>query len=592
MHTPSIAALIQAPGADAQRITWDAAEPANAPQLAQALADATDQDVQRHLESAKQIADAGDHRAAAQAALKAVTMSPDNPAANHVMALTLYHLGHLAHAIDFFQRAIDRDPTNPDIYHHVGITAWKLDSLDTAEKFYRMALAINREHVAARINLAGILRDTERYDDAIDLLRAAIYANPEIAQVWNCLGSILLEASRPDDAQTFLMEALRLDRDFARAWHNLAYARAVSGNPSGALEAYTHALRNPMNEHDRIEMLHGRSQSHFTLGQLKQGWDDYECRFSPYYQKITVFDVEGTRWDREADLTGRCVLVMGEQGLGDEVLYMNALPDLIEAVGPQGHVIIACEPRLRVLVKRSFPDVTVIGHTTTARQGREWRAAPDLSAVPRQPDIWAPMGVIAAGLRSTLDAFPTQPGYLAPDPDRVDQIRTELKSLGPGLKVGICWKSKIMTRNRAKYFASFDQWAPVLQTQGAHFINLQYGDVSAEIARAAESFGVTLHQIPELDLMNDLDGVAAAGAALDLTMGPMNASTNLAAAAGCPYWVIAIDSHWPLFGLDRMAWYPGSRAFTTSTIADYAPALAKMAEALGEHARARQGEAA
>ena len=37
---------------------------------------------------------------------------------------------------------------------------------------------------------------------------------------------------------------------------------------------------------------------------------------------------------------------------------------------------------------------------------------------------------------------------------------------------------------RAKYFSPIDHWGPVLQTPGVTFVNLQYGDCSAEIARA------------------------------------------------------------------------------------------------------------
>ena len=63
---------------------------------------------------------------------------------------------------------------------------------------------------------------------------------------------------------------------------------------------------------------------------------------------------------------------------------------------------------------------------------------------------------------------------------------------------------------RAKYFSPIDHWGPVLKTPGISFVNLQYGDSAGELARAAEMFGVTVHQIDVLDLQGDIDGTAAA----------------------------------------------------------------------------------
>ncbi|MFX7820731.1 flagellar protein FlbA, partial [Acinetobacter baumannii] len=85
------------------------------------------------------------------------------------------------------------------------------------------------------------------------------------------------------------------------------------------------------------------------------------------------------------------LLVMGEQGLGDEVLFASIVPDLIEAVGPSGHVTLAAEYRLVPLLARSFPAATVGEHGTlrvdhhTVRAPR-FMAEADMGAV----DLWTP----------------------------------------------------------------------------------------------------------------------------------------------------------------------------------------------------------
>ena len=60
----------------------------------------------------------------------------------------------------------------------------------------------------------------------------------------------------------------------------------------------------------------------------------------------------GTRLRREA----RHVFL---QGVGDEVLFANIIPDLVERLGPAGRLTIAVEPRLVALFSRAFPTATV-----------------------------------------------------------------------------------------------------------------------------------------------------------------------------------------------------------------------------------------
>ncbi len=50
------------------------------------------------------------------------------------------------------------------------------------------------------------------------------------------------------------------------------------------------------------------------------------------------------------------------------------------------------------------------------------------------------------------------------------------------------------------------------------FVNLQYGNVTAELQSAEEKFGVTIHNFGDLDLRNDLDGAAALTDACDLVI--------------------------------------------------------------------------
>jgi hypothetical protein len=78
------------------------------------------------------------------------------------------------------------------------------------------------------------------------------------------------------------------------------------------------------------------------------------------------------------------------------------------------------------------------------------------------------------------------------------------------------------------------------------------------------------------------DEVAALTCALDLTLGPANATTNIAAACGAPVWLVSTPGAWPRLGTDRYPWYPQARIFTPQFYNRWGPVMAEVAAALKE----------
>src|SRR5690606_34610801 len=146
------------------------------------------------------------------------------------------------------------------------------------------------------------------------------------------------------------------------------------GDPAGALEDIDAALSETTSPYERAMMTMARATVRMSLGDLAGGFEDYEARFSPHSHDAVRFVTEAERWTPDSALEGRSLLVIGEQGLGDEVLFANVLPDLIEALGPGGRLCIAVEKRLVPLFQRSFPDAQVGAHRTVKVNGRTLRA--------------------------------------------------------------------------------------------------------------------------------------------------------------------------------------------------------------------------
>ena len=189
------------------------------------------------------------------------------------------------------------------------------------------------------------------------------------------------------------------------------------------------------------------------------------------------------------------------------MLFANALPDLLEALGPQGRLTLAVERRLVPLFRRSFPQAEVGAHATYRVEHQSVRTAP--FARHRTFDVWAPMASLLRRFRRGVDDFPARPAFLQADPQRVAYWRDVLGGLGDGRKVGLLWKSLKVSSQRSRFYAPFADWAPVLATPGVRFVNLQYGDCAAELAHARDVHGVEIWTPNGLDLKDDLDEVAA-----------------------------------------------------------------------------------
>jgi hypothetical protein len=281
-------------------------------------------------------------------------------------------------------------------------------------------------------------------------------------------------------------------------------------------------------------------------------------------------------------LNGKKILLVGEQGLGDEFMFANILPDIQKAVGESGKLQICVDPRLVGLFQRSFPRAevgTYDDRTLIDADGNKALRLIPFASKDNKPDLWAPMGSALQYYRNRISDFRHEP-FLVPDPARVAQFKRQLDGMGPGKKIGLCWRSMMLGAKRAKYFSPIDHWGPVLQTPGATFVNLQYGDCAAEIARAAEKFGITIHQIEGLNLKDDIDGSAALCAALDLVLSAPTAAAATAASVGATVWFLTAGRTWPQLGTSEYPWYASTKVFWPEKFADWDRLMSDVADEL------------
>src|SRR5262249_35707789 len=109
-----------------------------------------------------------------------------------------------------------------------------------------------------------------------------------------------------------------------------------------------------------------RGYANLVLGNFSAGWEDLEHRWNApgFIEQSGRPDIDpvlfALKIPHEA-LRGRRVLVVAEQGIGDEIMFAGLIGDLARDAN---HVVLECDPRLCDLFTRSFPNVEIIARTS------------------------------------------------------------------------------------------------------------------------------------------------------------------------------------------------------------------------------------
>jgi len=262
----------------------------------------------------------------------AVRAAPSFAGAHHHLGLALQDQGETAAAIACLERALALKPDFPEALTHLGRLRQGEDHLDEAEALHRRALALNPDLPDAHTNLGFLYEDQARFAQAEACYRRVVALRPNLAEAHNNLGMVLQCRQRP--ALAHFQKALALDPEHALAHWNRGLVLLAKGD-------------------------------------LTTGWADYGWRFQArQLQKGRTLPLPVWRGE---PLGQARLLVWGEQGLGDEILFASCYRDLT-ARGVPG--TLEASPRLVPLYRRSFPALEACDEAVDARR-RELRTTPD-----------------------------------------------------------------------------------------------------------------------------------------------------------------------------------------------------------------------
>lgn len=432
------------------------------------------------------------------------------------------------------------------------------DSIDEVDSPIARARAVL---IAALDQLAGEQVARKAFSQARKTIERALELTPDDAELRRHYSEIVMglgnEQVANGDRRAALDsfdEAISIDSGNAAAFNNLGILLFDQMNMTEA-EA---ALRQAIAIHPHY------AEAHFNLsrvllmqGRYAEGWQENEWRWDCPAFPSTWRDFPYPYWNGE-DFTARRVLVWSEQGIGDEIMFANALPDVI---ADAKHVTIECNARLVPLYRRSFPMASVVARET-----------PPNSSIERDGiDLQLPLASLCVRYRASKEAFGANPGrYLIANPDRTSELRRRYDEWADGLLIGICWRSgnPIVGHERS---ARLDYWESILKRPGCRFVSLQYGDIDSDIADVQDRLGVTIYRDRQIDPFASAEDWFAQVAAMDHVISIDNSTIQVSGSLGVPTWTLLSYSPEWRFGTGGSGhdWHPSIRVFRQPAPGDW-----------------------
>jgi tetratricopeptide (TPR) repeat protein len=399
---------------------------------------------------------------------------------------------------------------------------------------------------------------------AAQFFRRCVALTPDKVNPWLLFGASLHDLHQYDAAMECFQRAKQLAPEEPACFANMAATHVQLGEFADALNYATEALKRDPKHKTGLAC---RGMALLGLGRW-DGFKDYKHIYGGqviirvYNRKIVDGkEVDEPEWD---GTSGKTVVVQGDQGLGDEIMYSSVLPDMAKDCKK---VILECHPKLENVFKRSFPQIDIYG-TKKQKTDVKWIDNYEIDASYH-------ISGLGRFYRSRDKDFPRKP-YLVTSEELRAKWREKLKDL-PKPWVGLTWQGGLIGTMREYRSVEPQDWWPVME-QGGSFIDLSYHDSKKEIE------GLPIHKF-EIN-QQDYDDTLALLAELDAVITVTTTAVHACGAIGKKAFVLVNNMPQWRYGTRRedMQWYHrGIRLFRRKKDEDsFEGAIGRIAEAYKE----------
>ncbi|MFT3735837.1 MAG: tetratricopeptide repeat protein [Rhodocyclaceae bacterium] len=488
---------------------------------------------------------------------QALRRTKNNADIMQVLAVSLLSKGEIDLAEQTVLKARTLDPLNAEVHLAHGLILRARGLNEAALSAYDSAVAMDPNSALARLNRANVLNDLGCLKEAVEEYAQALAIDDGLPGAHLNHGVALQKLDRHEEAEVSIRAALGYQPGMLDALFALGNSLGALARPAEAQECYE-AVMAVEPEYEQCRWNSGLTQ--LILEQFRSGWASYEVRIgSSSNFKFQPKDGE-VLWQGES-LTGRSIVLLAEQGLGDTLQFCR-FADRLVALGATA-IILEVPESLCSLLQCLQSD-----HMQVCSKGSERATA----------DFYLPL--MSLPHRLGFDAVPeAAQSYLVADPVKIAHWQATLPARRARKRIGVVWSGSPGHTHDVYRSIPFEWLAPWFELEEIEWICLQ------KQIRAEERDALANSTVKEFSAdLHDMSDTAALIANLDLVVSVDTSVAHLAAALGKPTWVLVAyspDWRWLLNRSDS-SWYPSVRLFRQEKRGDWRGVVGAVRTALPE----------
>lgn len=496
---------------------------------------------------------------------RALDLSGGTASLHRNLADCLKLSGRLAEARMHYEKALELDPGLNHAVRALARLSTECEQFADAAEFWTRAWALESSRLQDGLELIAAMwkagRD-EWIDPVLAQLRTRFSAD---AAALEQVAFTLNSAHRFRDAANVIAEALAIDPRRAGLHHNASYVCNMLGDFSQMrLHAAEAARLLPGNAHIQFNL----AAAQLRFGDFEQGWKQYRWH-EALPENHDLVRPSFSEWQGEP-VAGRRFLLIGEQGLGDQIQFLR----LAAWLSRQG----------------AWVDVWVDAPLAEVARGASGVHAIWTQLPPKPYDFWCRMLRMPEHMKLELSMLPVAMPYLAARPEgvrrwqrRIDASDNADTHPSPSRKkrVGLVWAGNpayALDRYRS---VALSRLLPILGQPAVKWISLQMGQAQDEAAALPANIDIQMLGSEIGDFSDTLDIIQT----LDLVITVDTSVAHLAGAAGRPVWILlptCTDWRW-MADRDDSPWYPSARLFRQRELGRWDTVLDDVRTALRDY---------
>jgi tetratricopeptide (TPR) repeat protein len=357
---------------------------------------------------------------------------------------------------------------------------------------------------------------------------------------------------QPELALKCYAAVLGEDFNHGAAFNNYGNVLREMGYPARAIP-FLHAAQDidPSNVTAEFNL----AVAYLLKGDYERGWAYYESRWRYEHMAGVKPQLPKPEWTGE-DLKDKVILLVGEQGLGDQIQFLRFSANL-QSAGAKIKLVLSSG------VKTLFPSPAgnIVGIYEPGEDLGEY-------------DYWISMMSIPRVIGLKLETIAHQLQYVAAEPAKAQEWADRL---GPKkrMRIGVCWSGRKDSWIHNHKAMPVEKMADLIRRNPQHqWINLTVESTPEESQIITDAGGECYP-----GTIKDFADTAGLMHHLDLVISVDTANAHLAGAMGRPVWIPlnAYGNCWRwLLKREDSPWYPSARLFRQPRMGDWDSVVNKL----------------